>query len=571
MLFEKNRSRLESLVSPHTVRQSCFLGFVGWMGLLLPVQAQHVRPPDAGRLLQENRPAPAPPSAAPVLPGTLQSDGSADAVPAAGPRVVLREVRVQEVPGVDMARLRAATGLDQVAGQALDLNGLRALAQQVTHYLQEQGYLVARAWLPEQDLSSGVLQIQVLEGRYGQALAQGSDSAVAAAAQRWLAPMPHGQVVTRPQLHRSLLLLTDLPGISTRSVLRPGAEVGEADLLLEVEPTERWKGRVALDNYGNRYSGRERLSAGVELQPGLVLGDQASIDVLGTREKTWQAAASYSLPLGIDGWRLQTQLSRTDYQLGKEFSALDAHGTADTFFLGASYPLLRTQYANIRTSMGWQYRRLRDYRDALHNAERKNAKAVVLSLSGDWIEPHAVSWGSLSLHAGDLQLRDEQRAIDSLTARTAGRYNRLNLDAARIQSVLSDWSVYGRVSAQWANKNLDGSEKMTLGGSTGVRGWPTGEAMGDRGWLAQLELRWQLAPAWQPYVFVDGGSVHLNKSPWWVGHNSRSIYGRGLGVRYDAKPIKVDLSVARRNGSSASQSEPDASRTRVWLSASYQF
>jgi hemolysin activation/secretion protein len=468
------------------------------MGLLLPVEAQHVRPPDAGRLLQENRPAPTPPAAAPALPEAFKDERQKDGTSAAGPRVVLRGVRVQEVQGVDMARLRAATGLDQIEGQSLDLNGLRALAQKVTHYLQDQGYLVARAWLPEQDLSSGVLQINVLEGRYGQAQAQSSDSAVAAAAQHWLAPMSHGEVVARPQLHRSLLLLTDLPGIRTRSVLRPGAEVGEADLLLEVEPTERWKGRVALDNYGNRYSGRERLSAGVDFQPGLVWGDQASIDVLGTREKTWQAAASYSLPLGIDGWRLQTQLSRTDYQLGKEFAALDAHGTADTFFLGASYPLLRSQYANIRTSAGWQYRRLSDHRDALHSSERKNVKAVVLSLSGDLIEPHAVSWGSISLHAGDLKLRDDQLEIDRLTARTAGRYNRLNLDAARIQSVVNNWSVYGRVSAQWANKNLDGSEKMTLGGSTGVRGWPTGEAIGDRGWLAQLELRWQLAPAWQP-------------------------------------------------------------------------
>ncbi|WP_370678913.1 ShlB/FhaC/HecB family hemolysin secretion/activation protein [Comamonas sp. GB3 AK4-5] len=541
------------------------------MGLLLPAEAQHVRPPDAGRLLQENRPAPAPPAAAPALPEAFKDERKADGAPTAGPRVVLREVRVQEVLGVDMVRLRAATGLDQVIGQSLDLNGLRALAQQVTHYLQDQGYLVARAWLPEQDLSSGVLQINVLEGRYGQVLAQSSDNAVVASAQRWLASMQPGQAVTQAQLHRSLLLLTDLPGLSTRSVLRPGANVGEADLLLEAEPTDRWKGQVALDNYGNRYSGRERLSAGLEFQPGLVFGDQASIDVLGTREKTWQAAASYSLPLGVDGWRLQTQLSRTDYQLGKEFSALDAHGTADTFFLGASYPLLRTQNANIRTSAGWQYRTLRDHRDALHSSERKNVKAVVLSLSGDLIEPHAVSWGSMTLHAGDLKLRDDQLEIDHLTARTAGRYNRLNLDAARIQSVVSNWSVYGRVSAQWANKNLDGSEKMTLGGSTGVRGWPTGEAIGDRGWLAQLELRWQLAPAWQPYVFVDAGSVHLNKSPWSQGHNTRSIAGRGLGVRYDAKPVKLDLAVARRNGSAASQSEPDADRTRVWLSASYQF
>jgi len=38
--------------------------------------------------------------------------------------------------------------------------------------------------------------------------------------------------------------------------------------------------------------------------------------------------------------------------------------------------------------------------------------------------------------------------------------------------------VYGRVSAQWASKNLDSSQKFGLGGPNGVRAYPSGEGYG---------------------------------------------------------------------------------------------
>ena len=588
LITQASHPPYSSLSEPVLV-QACRHAVLGGLLLGLSAGALAQTAPNAGQLLQENRQAPALPPAAPALPGPLPApERPASDSAASGPSVVLREVRVQEVPGIDAAQLRASAGLDQAVGQSLQLNGLRELAERVTAYLRSQGLMVARAWLPEQDLSQGVLQINVMDGRYGkvqvqeQTSGQGqpgsdsrndnhSDSALVSEAQRWLEPLQPGQVITQDTLLRRLLLLSDLPGIRTQSLLRPGSGPGEADLLVGVEPTPRWSGRVGIDNFGNRYAGRERITAGLDVQPGWIFGDKASLDVLGTPEKTWQAAASYSLPLGMDGWRLQTQVSHTNYELGKEFSSLGAHGTADTVQLGVSYPLVRTPSFNLRTGMTLQYRSLKDVRDAIPSSDRKSAQGAQLSMSADWLQSHAVTWGVLSLNAGKLSLSDAQQKIDSTTARSAGRYNRLNLDAARLQALVGDWSLYGRVSAQWASKNLDDSEKMVLGGATGVRAWPTGEAVGDQGWLAQLELRWKPMAAWQTYVFVDAGSVRINESPWAAGNNRRSIAGRGLGVRYEAMPIKLDLALARRNGSAASQADPHSSRNRVWVTATYMF
>ncbi|PGP54024.1 hypothetical protein CN998_33340, partial [Bacillus cereus] len=57
--------------------------------------------------------------------------------------------------------------LADLQGQELDLAGLRAAAQRITDYYQKQGYVLARAFLPPQDIENGLVRIAVVEGRYG--------------------------------------------------------------------------------------------------------------------------------------------------------------------------------------------------------------------------------------------------------------------------------------------------------------------------------------------------------------------------------------------------------------------
>ena len=124
--------------------------------------------------------------------------------------------------------------------------------------------------------------------------------------------------------------------------------------------------------------------------------------------------------------------------------------------------------------------------------------------------------------------------------------------------------------AQWAGKNLDSSEKFVLGGASGVRAWPSGEATGDEGWLAQAELRYQAGWA-QPYVFMDAGTVRINKNPWTSAANRRHIAGAGFGLRADNGPWHLDTALAWRTSGGQPTTEPNASRPTVWVSVSYRF
>ena len=164
------------------------------------------------------------------------------------------------------------------------------------------------------------------------------------------------------------------------------------------------------------------------------------------------------------------------------------------------------------------------------------------------------------------------RAVDDASARTQGHFGRLNLNVLRLQSLGERLSGYVSIAGQIASKNLDSSEKFLLDGANGVRVYPQGEASGDSGYLATVELRYVLnLPAvpgvLQPFAFVDAGGVTLNENPFAAGANRRNLAGGGIGLSWArANDFQLKLTVAARIGSERVLSDSD-DRTRGWLQA----
>ena len=159
-----------------------------------------------------------------------------------------------------------------------------------------------------------------------------------------------------------------------------------------------------------------------------------------------------------------------------------------------------------------------------------------------------------------------------MTARTGGHFGKYNLSLTRLQNVRDRLALYLSYSRQWAEKNLDASEKMSLGGPYGVRAYPLGEASGDDGWMWTSELRWNLPTGegdkniWQLIAFADGGHVdsYHNGAP--AGQpNGRSLYGAGIGVNWSNEANWVaHLHYARRIGGARALSERDIGG-RFWF------
>jgi len=135
-------------------------------------------------------------------------------------------------------------------------------------------------------------------------------------------------------------------------------------------------------------------------------------------------------------------------------------------------------------------------------------------------------------------------------------------------------TLFGRISRQWASKNLDSSEGFGVGGASGVRAYPQGEASGDEGWLAQIEVRYSLG-AFSPYAFYDAGRVRINAKPESLAvapiPNQRAIEGAGLGVRYQQGPWNLDANLAWRTHGGLAQSDSRQRNPRMWITAGYRF
>lgn len=530
-----------------------------------PAGAQQL--PDAGRLLQENT-QPALRAPKPAQGVAIDAPGRPGAP--GGIKVTLKRVSIEGNTVLDEATLLASLG--DIAGKEFDFAGLDRLAARINERYQAAGYPFARAVLPQQDLSSGLLRIRVIEGRYGRIAAAGAPALIEGA-QGFLDHLEAGAQIESSRLERVTLILDDQPGIKTTPTIRPGKAYGTGDLIVDVQREQPYTGEVAVDNHGNRHTGRQRLRAGFELNSPFTFGDQIAIQALVTNEKMWFGSLAYSLPVGSSGLRGRVGVTHSYYTLAGDFAALDATGTADIASAGLSYPLVRSQRRNLGLSGQFEHKRLNDRQGALESENDKSSKVFSVALNFDARDEFirtGVTFGALRWSVGDLRLDDALGAADLASARSAGRFRKINLDLARIQALSEHVDLYGRLSRQWASKNLDSSEKFGLAGAHGVRAYPSGEGFGDSGAIGQVELRYTKYET-APYVFYDAGKVTLNRNPWTGETNKRSLAGAGVGARYHRGNWYGNLAVAWRTRGGTPQSDARANSPLVLADLQYRF
>jgi hemolysin activation/secretion protein len=261
--------------------------------------------------------------------------------------------------------------------------------------------------------------------------------------------------------------------------------------------------------------------------------------------------ASYQLPIGGNGLRLGVAYFDTGYRLGKEFSELEAHGIGAGTSVFATYPVVLTQLTNVITTVSLERKHLTDYVDATATLTEKHLYVGTLGISGshwDTFGGSGLTSVNLSVVFGDLTINSEvPRLIDDISARTDGKYLRFSYTASRLQRLTSSTSVSLTVSGQKANKNLDSSEKFSLGGAEGVRAYPQGEDIGDEGYMANLEIRRTFLPNALGVLFYDAGSVITSRNPFVVSvTNSRKLAGTGVGLNANMFGVQIKAAVAYR-------------------------
>ena len=478
---------------------------------------------------------------------------------------------------------------DTVPAQALDslvadliggdhsLAELDAAAERITAYYRAHDYVVARAYVPAQEVKDGVVVIRVLLGLLDHQILQNHSRLPDSVARGYLQGIKPGAALQTAPVDRTLLLLADTPGVGgARATLQPGASVGTSELVIEIDPSSAYSANAALDNYGNRYTGEYRMDLALGLNSPLQIGDQLTLRALASDLNMRYARLAYQLPLGGDGLKVGAAYADTRYQLGMDFASLLAHGSATNASVYGTYPIVRTPMSQLTSALTWEGKKLLDDTGAPVTSASKQVRLVNLGLTGiaqDSVGRGGVTALDFSLVAGKLTMDAQSLATDTASAQSNGHFTRLTYTLSRQQSVTEQDTLALVLSGQLANKNLGSSEKFSLGGASGVRAYPQGEGSGDEGWLANLELRHSWTGQLQSLVFYDLGSVSVNHRPFAATPNLRDIAGAGLGLNAQFAQVQLKAAVAWRTQGGPAQSQPAtiSGNPRFWVQANGQF
>ena len=501
-----------------------------------------------------------------------------------GPRFWVEGFRITQAIAFSEAELQAQLkGLTQQTLSIKDLNGAAAV---ITRYYRSRGYFVANAVVPVQEIKDGIVEIKVLEGSLDRLETSSPDANLrleTAVSQSIMRNALHKDGVLRERdVERGLQMINDLPGIYARATLQPGSSLGTTLLMTQIHEGPLLAGDIGLDNYGMEFTGGNRLNAGVNLNDPSGRGDLASLRVTHTSYTDYWRL-SYSRPFGHDGLKLGVAASGSTFRLCCEFSALNIRGFSDVATLNASYPLTLEIDRRLYASVAFDAKRLVNNSVAgLTNDSRIHL--LTLGLNGN--RSQGLGSGStnyeLFLGLGRLNIAAPDYAVvfDQETARTAGDFAKLNYSLGRVQSINGQWSLNATFSGQLSANNLPSSEQFVLGGPSGVRAYPQGEASGDEGMVLNLEVRRTLLPGLSLSVFADHGQIRQHHNPWanWQPvnapkPNSYRLSGIGTGLSWwgASGTLFAQALVARAldgnpgRDTRGNNADGGSSKTRFWV------
>lgn len=468
-----------------------------------------------------------------------------------------------------------------------DLENIRLL---IGDYYRQQGFWASVIY-GDQDFADNILVVDIFEAKVGSILHE-SDDEPRFPRERIIAFIERnqdkGQSIKIKDLDYSIQDLNSVAGIFSSITLRPGTEVGESDIVVQTTNTPYFSGSLLVDNHGSRSTGYERGLLMLDVNSPFKLGEKFNFMYLATTEiNYWGAGISY--PLFNDSTKISYNYTTLDYDLGKPYGSLKGYGDSETHSGSITRNLWRQGSFQLSGTGSYAYRTYYNFASGVETSD-KNIKAWTVTLDAAFQDSFAsggINIASLATIIGRLDLSGtpSDYLVDSTTAKTNGSFEKLSASYIRIQRMTDKDSLWLTLTGQYAfDNNLDSAEKMSLGGATGVRAYPTSEANGDHGFMIQAEVRHAFNPFVTAKVFYDWGQIYQYANTWanWNSSsgapNKYQLKGAGIGILYQAlETVSVDAMLATKIGnnkgedSSGKDNDGTDWGTRGWISITKTF
>ena len=482
--------------------------------------------------------------------------------------------------------------LDQLP-QEMTFDQLAQMADQVSNFYRLQGYWVA-AILPEQIFTDEVLVIQVLESSLGEVIIETEEENLNISINRLEKYLIHqlksNSILNIFQLEKNIANINAIPGLLSMTNLQPGQKELSTDILLSVYNTPTYNLNTTFDNYGSRASGEERLINALSFKSLLNKGESIDISQAHTKGSDY-TAVSTNFPVGYGGGRTEWRYSHMAYELGNPFNSTKPSGTSEEVYAELSSKLFQIQKFNFSGRVAASHTKY-DNDVLTGKSNKKYIEKIVANFSFDSQDSlllGGVSYGDVVLTQGMLNLKGYSTDYDNdqLSAKTHGPYSKVALSFGKIQQINSSDQLSLKFSSQYAFKNLDGAEQLSLGGSSGVRAYPSGEGSGSHGFLTNFEYKKQLFDNFSISAFYDYGMVQVYKNTYsgWNSTNSSHknqyfLQGAGVGAslvlnEYASISYQYAKKIGNNNGKDTDGNNSDglnlSERHLFSLQINYQF
>jgi len=430
---------------------------------------------------------------------------------------------------------------DQRRQRGITLGMIEMVADTITQYYRERGFILAKAYIPQQKVREGVVNLTVLLGNLGDINVENnrrySDRSIARLFDEDL-----DKPVKASVIEEKLFFVNDLPGLRTQGFFEPGQQVGDSTMTVNVTEERWYNANLRVDNHGAETSGEYRLYGDFYWHNPSGYGDQLHLGVLNSYDpdNSLYGSIRYHLPVFLTRTRFHLGASNNDFVLSRmdadDALALGISGRSQVVDAGVDYHLRRSRVRNTSLHLNWariasnisfqQDQGGFDIDNTIENIE--------LKLRFDRLNERRriLHQGSLGITASryvemDDQVREDPES-DQDEEPWIGAFDYTLLAFWRLPFTDTGTRVVVRTSAQYAGTSLNSINQFSLAGPNRARGYALNVFYADDGVQAGVD-----------WIFPGFGPLRSNIQP-------MLFADYGFGINYDIREgmdnIEAELS-----------------------------
>ncbi len=390
-----------------------------------------------------------------------------------------------EVLGSTVLQDEIATLIQPFENREVTFDELIELRSAIAQLYIENGYITSGAFLPNnQSLSSGIVQIQVVEGELEDIEIAGLNHLQAGYIRRRL-EIASSKPLNRQRLERALQLLQLDPLLTEiNAELTAGTTPGRNNLLVQVKEAQNFHGGIAVDNNRAPSIGSLQGSLFTTHDNLLGFGDRISAQY-GITQGLKIYNLNYNIPITPQNATLNFSYNNGDSNIIQDkFRDLDLRSESNTFSLSFRQPIIRSPQTEFALSLALDLRRSQTFiLDDIPfsfslGPEDGKANATVIRFTQDWVNRNATrvlaarSQFSFGIDAFDATINNT--GTDAKFFSWIGQFQWVQRLSPRIVLIT-------KIDAQLTPDSLLPLERFSIGGGDTVRGYPQNQLVADNG------------------------------------------------------------------------------------------